>query len=60
MRKLLLLAALVLVVRRLVGGSATPAERASIGYGDGSAVVLEPGAPGLERLLASAREALAP
>ena len=33
-------------------------ERAGISYADGSAVVLEPGSPGFERLAAVARTAL--
>jgi hypothetical protein len=35
-------------------------ERAGISYADGSAVVLEPGSPGFERLAAIARRALRP
>jgi hypothetical protein len=35
-------------------------ERAGISYADGSAVVLEPGSPGFERLAAVARNALRP
>lgn len=34
------------------------AERAAVGYTDGTSIVLEPGAPELERMLAVAREVL--
>jgi hypothetical protein len=43
--------------RRFVGSSG-PLERAGISYADGSAVVLEPGSAGFERLAAIARSAL--
>jgi hypothetical protein len=33
-------------------------ERAAVSYADGSALVLEPGSPGFDRLAASARSAL--
>jgi hypothetical protein len=39
-------------------GSSSPEERAGISYADGSAVVLEPGSAGFERLAAVARSAL--
>lgn len=61
MRRLLLLAALAAVVyaavsrRRRASGP-----RAQIGYDDGSAVTLEPGAPELEPLVAIAAGALRP
>lgn len=61
MRRLVRLAVLIgLAVwawRRFVGGG-EPAERAGISYEDGSALVLEPGTPGFERLAAIARRAL--
>jgi hypothetical protein len=43
--------------RKFFGPSGSPA-RAGISYADGSAVVLEPGSPGFERLAAIARTAL--
>jgi hypothetical protein len=43
--------------RRFVGPSAS-LERAGISYADGSAVVLEPGSAGFDRLAAIARTAL--
>ena len=39
-------------------GPSGPGERAGVSYADGSAVVLEPGTPGFERLAAVARSAL--
>jgi hypothetical protein len=42
--------------RFVVGGE--PTERAGVSYEDGSALVLEPGTPGFERLAAIARRAL--
>jgi len=61
MRKLVRLAVLVgLAVwawRRFVGSSG-PQERGGISYADGSAVVLEPGSAGFERLAGIARTAL--
>jgi len=59
-RKLIRLAILVgLAVwawRKFFGPSG-PEERAGVSYADGSAVVLEPGSPGFERLAAVARSA---
>jgi hypothetical protein len=43
--------------RKLFGSSGSLA-RAGVSYADGSAVVLEPGSPGFERLAAIARSAL--
>ena len=43
--------------RRFAGRSEPPA-RAGVSYADGSAVVLEPGSPGFERLASVARSAL--
>ena len=63
MRKLVRLAvltALAVWAWRKFFGSSGPAERVGISYADGSAVVLEPGTPGFERLAAIARSALRP
>lgn len=61
MKKLIRLAVLAGVAiwawRRFFRSSGSVA-RAGISYGDGSAVVLEPGSPGFERLAAIARTAL--
>ncbi len=61
MRKLVRLAILVALAvwawRKFFGPSG-PDERAGISYADGSAVVLEPGSAGFERLAAIARSAL--
>ena len=61
MRKLVRLVLLVVLAvwawRKLFGPSGSE-ERAGISYADGSAVVLEPGTPGFERLAAIARSAL--
>jgi hypothetical protein len=63
MRKLIRLAVLVGLAiwawRRFFGSSGS-LERAGISYADGSAVVLEPGSAGFERLAAIARTALRP
>jgi len=62
-RKLVRLALLTLIAvwawRRFFGRSG-PEERAGISYGDGSSIVLEPGAPSFERLAGIARHALRP
>lgn len=63
MRKLVRLAiltALAVWAWRKFFGSSGPVERVGISYADGSAVVLEPGTPGFERLAAIARSALRP
>jgi hypothetical protein len=61
MRRLVRLAVLVALAiwawRRFFGSSGF-LERAGISYADGSAVVLEPGSAGFERLAAIARTAL--
>ena len=61
MRRLVRLAILVALAiwawRRFFGPSGS-VERAGISYADGSAVVLEPGSAGFERLAAIARTAL--
>jgi hypothetical protein len=60
-RKLVRLVLLVLLAvwawRKLFGPSGSE-ERAGISYADGSAVVLEPGTPGFERLASITRGAL--
>ena len=61
MRKLLRLVVLVLVavwVWRKFFGQPSSEERAGISYADGSAVVLEPGSPGFDRLAAITRAAI--
>lgn len=61
MKKLIRLAvvsALAVWAWRTFFGSSGPEERAGISYADGSAVVLEPGSPGFERLAGIARTAL--
>ena len=61
MRKLIRLAILIALAvgawRKLFGPSGSE-ERAGVSYADGSAVVLEPGSPGFERLASVARSAL--
>jgi hypothetical protein len=60
-RKLIRLAILVALAvwawRKFFGPSGSE-QRAGISYADGSAVVLEPGSPGFERLASIARPAL--
>jgi len=60
-KKLIRLALLVLLAgwawRKLFGPSGSE-ERAGVSYADGSAVVLEPGTPGFERLASITRSAL--
>ena len=63
MRKLIRLAVVVglaIWAWRTFFGPSESLERAGISYADGSAVVLEPGSPGFERLAAIARTALRP
>ena len=61
MRKLIRLAILIALAvwawRKLFGPSESE-ERAGVSYADGSAVVLEPGSTGFERLASVARSAL--
>ena len=61
MKRLIRLALLVLLAvwawRKLFGPSGSE-ERAGVSYADGSAVVLEPGTPGFERLASITRSAL--
>jgi hypothetical protein len=63
MRRLLRLAVLVALAvwawRRFFGSTASE-ERAGVSFADGSAVVLEPGSPGFERLASIVRSALRP
>ena len=56
--RLALLIGLAVWAWRTFFGSSGPEERAGISYADGSAVVLEPGSPGFERLAGIARSAL--
>jgi hypothetical protein len=56
--RLVVLVALAVWAWRALFGSSGPEERAGISYADGSAVVLEPGSPGFERLASVARSAL--
>jgi len=60
-RKLIRLAILIALAvwawRKLFDPSGSE-ERAGVSYADGSAVVLEPGSPGFERLASVARSAL--
>jgi hypothetical protein len=58
--RLALLAAFAVWAWRRFFGSSGSLERAGISYADGSALVLEPGSPGFERLAAIARGALRP
>jgi hypothetical protein len=56
--RLALLVALAVWAWRTLVGSNAPEERVGVSYADGSAVVLEPGSPGFERLASVARSAL--
>jgi hypothetical protein len=56
--RLAILAGLAIWAWRRFFGTSGSLERAGISYADGSAVVLEPGSPGFERLAAVARTAL--
>jgi len=56
--RLALLVALAIWAWRRFLGRGEPSERASVSYADGSALVLEPGSPGFERLAAIGRSAL--
>ena len=56
--RLAILVALAVWAWRKFFGPSGSAERAGISYADGSALVLEPGSPGFERLAAIARSAL--
>ena len=63
MRRLIRLAVLVglaIWAWRTFFGPSGSLERAGISFADGSAVVLEPGSPGFDRLAAIARTALRP
>ena len=59
-RKLVALALLALLARRLLRGRGPVRDRVSVGFVDGSEIALEPGAPGHGALLGAAREALLP
>jgi len=56
--RLAVLIALAFWAWRKFFGTSGSQERAGVSYGDGSAVVLEPGSPGFERLASVARSAL--
>jgi hypothetical protein len=56
--RLAVLVGLAIWAWRKFFGPSGPEERAGVSYADGSAVVLEPGSPGFERLAAVARSAL--
>ena len=56
--RLLVLSGLAVWAWRRFVARREPAERATVAYGDGSSVVLEPGSPGFERLASIARRAL--
>lgn len=56
-RLAILIALAVWAWRKFFGPSGSE-ERAGVSYADGSAVVLEPGSPGFERLASVARSAL--
>ena len=56
--RLAVLVGLAIWAWRSFVGSDESLERAGVGYADGSALVLEPGTPGFERLAAVARGAL--
>lgn len=61
MRKLLTLAVIGGIVYWFLNrGGPEDGQRATIGYADGSAVTLDPGAPELDRLVQIASEALVP
>lgn len=61
MRKLLALAVIGGIVYWFLNrGASGDGQSATIGYADGSAVTLEPGAPELDRLVQIASEALLP
>ena len=61
MRKLLALAIIGGIVYWFLNrGAAGDAQSATIGYADGSAATLEPGAPELDRIVQIAAEALQP
>jgi hypothetical protein len=56
--RIVVLAALAVWAWRTFFGPSASLDRAGISYADGSAVVLEPGSPGFERLAGIARTAL--
>jgi hypothetical protein len=56
--RLAILVGLAIWAWRKFFASSGPSERAGVSYADGSALVLEPGSPGFERLAAIARTAL--
>jgi hypothetical protein len=56
--RLAVLVALAVWAWRFFSGRRNPHERGGVSYADGSALVLEPGSPGFERLAAVARGVL--
>jgi hypothetical protein len=56
--RLAILVALAIWAWRTFFGASAPEERVGVSYADGSAVVLEPGSAGFERLASIARSAL--
>lgn len=56
--RLVLIVGLAIWAWRFFVGEREPPERATVSYADGSALVLEPGSPGFERLASVARSAL--
>jgi hypothetical protein len=56
--RLVVLVVLAIWAWRKLFGRSGAEERAGVSYADGSAVVLEPGSPGFERLASIARSAL--
>ena len=60
MRKLLALAVIGGIVYWFLNRGSDDGQSATIGYADGSAVTLDPGAPELDRIVQIAAEALQP
>jgi hypothetical protein len=56
--RLAILVALAVWAWRHFFGRDEPLERATVAYADGSAIVVEPGTPGFDRLASTARSAL--
>ena len=56
--RLAVLVGLAIWAWRHFAGRNETIERATVAYADGSALVVEPGSPGFDRLAASARSAL--
>jgi len=56
--RLVVLVALAIWAWRVLVSRREPGERAGVSFADGSALVLEPGSPGFERLAGIARDVL--